>query len=94
MRGSKNPGIGAVLNIVLFGAADLYRGKRGSAILKFLFGYLRFFMIGFLLVDLTDRYIGGQAILWVQFVLSWIYIVIAGLLGYKTVTNELSNRQE
>lgn len=77
---ARNPVLGAIINILLFGAADLYVGRIFSGLVKMSL-YLCFMLAG----GWLTYSLGSQ----MQWPIAALYVVFAAFTGYQTVVSSI-----
>lgn len=76
-----SPALGAIVNFILFGSADVLVGQVGRGILKFIL-YLVYLVIAGLVVDRTSP---QELANWLNVILLLLYATVAPIDGYRTV---------
>ena len=91
---SKVPIIGALANVCIFGAADLYVGNWRRGMISFVLMYITLYVIGAILSNIADKIWGGCGVWAIQFLLGWSYVIFAALYGYRVVQKQNTHISE
>lgn len=90
MKLGGKPWMGAILNLFVYGSADIYVGSFRTGLVKFLCFYPIAFLAVVLLENTFDGVLRGRSFFHMQQLLGLLYILFTTISGYQTVSRNRS----